>query len=488
MMDWMYRDKNILIVGLAKSGVACAKLLINCGAKVTATDIKTEDALTDNLRELPEAVNLCLGSHPLSLLDDTDMIVLSPGIDPRIPLLRTAMQRGIKVVSEIEIGYNLMMQFKETMSFIDFLFLGITGTNGKSTTTTLLHEILRKSGFDSILSGNIGTALSSEVFKVIDGQRTYQEPDISFFVTELSSFQLEAIDRFRPYGSTILNITPDHLDRYSNMDEYLDAKCRIFMNQGQSDFIVLNADDPYTPKILQKINASPKNNQVEVFFFSRRHVVEGIYCLDNEIRLNIPRRRLERLIIKVDEDAVDLSLNPETFFIKGTHNIENVMAAALMTLLCGCKRDAIKHAVVSFKGLEHRLEFVREIDGVCYINDSKGTNVGAVAKSLEGFKTPVILIAGGRGKGSDFSYLRPFVKDRVKALILIGESAEKLRQALSDMVDTYSVDSLRSAVLKSMDLAKRGDTVLLSPACASFDMFRDFEDRGRQFKQIVMGL
>lgn len=487
-MFWKYHNKKVLILGLAKSGVACANLLKHCGSKVTATDIKSHDDLKDYLTDLAEGIDLYLGSHPLSLLEDTDIIVVSPGVDPRIDFLKTALNKGIKVISEIELAYDVMMDFKRTMPFIDFLFLGITGTNGKSTTTTLLHEILRASGFYSILSGNIGTALSSEVLKVTKSNMSYEEPDIIFFVTELSSFQLESIYTFKPYGSTILNITPDHLDRYNSMDEYIDAKCRIFMNQSESDFLVLNADDSHTPVILSKLKNMKNAKKLQIFFFSRKQVVEGIYCLENKIRVNLPFRRLERLIIKVDNEALDLILDPDTFYIKGAHNIENVMAASLMAILCGCSKNSLQNTITSFKGLEHRLEFVREINGVTYINDSKGTNVGAVAKSLEGFNTPVILIAGGRGKGSDFSYLRPYVKDRVKALILIGESAEKISHALSDMCDTYIVDTLSSAVIKAKELSKSGDTVLLSPACASFDMFRDFEDRGNQFKNIVKGL
>ncbi|MCX8027969.1 MAG: UDP-N-acetylmuramoyl-L-alanine--D-glutamate ligase [Thermodesulfovibrionales bacterium] len=487
-MNWSFSNKKIVILGLARSGVGCANLLKHCGARITVTDIKDEVSLKNYLSELPEGIEVYLGSHPTTLLYDTDIVVLSPGVDRRIEFIKTALKKGIRVVSEVEIAYEVMMEFKEKMPFIDFLFLGITGTNGKSTTTTLLHEILKASGFDSILSGNIGTAISSEVLKIIKDNKTYEEPDISFFVTELSSFQLESIDKFKPYGSTILNITPDHLDRYESMDDYIDAKCRIFMNQTESDFLVLNADDPYTPTILQKIESYKQCKPVEVFFFSTKRKVDGIYCLDDEIRFNIPYKRLERLIIKVDNETMDLRLNPKRFFIKGIHNVENVMAASLMALLCGCTKDGLKNTVEGFKGLEHRLEFVREIDGVCYINDSKGTNVGAVAKSLEGFTTPVILIAGGRGKGSDFSYLRPYVKGRVKSLVLIGESAKKIKEALSDICDTHIVDTLESAVLKAKEMAVRGDTVLLSPACASFDMFRDFEDRGAQFKDIVMKL
>ncbi len=478
---------KVLVVGAARSGIAVANLMKASGCEVTINDQKDVGLLGNNLLNLSEGVKVSVGGHPLSLLDETDLIVLSPGVPMDIPLLIEARARGIKVISEIEAAYQLLSRFMEAMPFVGCMFLAVTGTNGKSTTTTLLYELIKGSGYNAILSGNIGNALSGEVHRLINSEHVYDMPNIYFFVTELSSFQLEGIETFRPFGSTILNITPDHLDRYKDMSEYVDAKCRVFKNQGPMDFVVLNADDPYTGDILNRIRQFGENGP-RVFFFSRQRVVEGAYCLGDILKVAISHKDCERSIFDVDPEACGMTLSPTAFQLRGVHNLENIMAATVMAVLSGCKRESIEHVLCTFKGLEHRLEFVRELEGVTYINDSKGTNIGAVAKSLEGFNTPVILIAGGRDKASDFSLLRPYIQGRVKALVLIGEAAEKIGSALKDCCDMHYASTLTDAVVMSKALAQRGDTVLLSPACASFDMFRDFEDRGRQFKEIVVNL
>ncbi|MCX8069283.1 MAG: UDP-N-acetylmuramoyl-L-alanine--D-glutamate ligase [Thermodesulfovibrionales bacterium] len=479
------KNKKILILGLARSGVGAIHLLHHFGCKIIVSDIKTETELQSLLTLIPEGIELYLGGHPMSILEDIDLIVLSPGIPLQIPFLQEAQKRAISIVSEVEIAYRALMYFKNNMPFFDFLFLAITGTNGKSTTTTLLHEILRASNYNSIIAGNIGNSICSEVTNLIKSSHTYEELQIYMFVTELSSFQLETMYDFKPYGSTILNITPDHLDRYKSMDDYIKAKCRIFQRQTEEDFLILNRDDPY---IYQIIDYLPKGNRPHIFFFSRKNPVEGAFYNDGVIRFQIPYKKLNNLMVFVDHEIINMEISTSDLLLKGVHNIENIMAASLMAILSGCRRESIEMVLKNFKGLEHRLEFVREIDGVEYINDSKGTNIGAVMKSLEGFKNPVILIAGGRDKSSDFTLLRPYVKDRVKALILIGESAQKIAKALDGTCDIYFSDSLESAVQKSQELATKGDTVLLSPACASFDMFKNFEDRGRQFKEIVSSL
>ena len=316
-----------------------------------------------------------------------------------------------------------------------------------------------------------------------------KEQRVDWLVAEISSFQLEAIRDFRPKGAAILNVTPDHLDRYHSIEEYGDAKARVFENQTYDDFLVLNRDDPETMKIFNAKCKMPspasqsglQNTKLpKVYFFSRKEKVEGFYSGDGKIWCNLP----------------SLSLVPRPFpligieeiKIKGVHNLENAMAASAMALLAGCPVEAVIDSLRRFEGLEHRLEPVRELGGVTYINDSKGTNVGAVLKSLESFSNPVILIAGGRDKAGEFSLLRDLVKERVKALILIGEASEKIKKALGDITQTVMAQSLKDAVEASRDLAEKGDIVLLSPACASFDMFTDFEDRGRQFKRIVMEL
>lgn len=477
---------NVLVLGLARSGLSVANLLKSAGYDVTVSDSKPYPEIETFASKLLKGVKVVAGEHPLSLLDGIDSIVLSPGVAVNIPILTEAKRRGIPVLSEVEIAYQALEKFKDNMPFVDFLHLSVTGTNGKSTTTTLLYELIKANGFNVILAGNIGTPLSEVVHRFIETESIHDYPDVYFFVTELSSFQLETIQSFKPYGSTILNITPDHLDRYKDMSEYVEAKCRIFKNQTVEGFVVLNADDPYTKDIEGKI--ASMENPPKVFYFSRKKKTNGAYFRDRRIHINIPDKKIERLLFKVDNLSKKMTLNPEGFKLRGVHNIENIMAAVLMAVLSGCRKDPIETTLECFEGLEHRLEFVRELEGVTYINDSKGTNIGAVAKSLEGFNTPVILIAGGRDKSSDFKLLRPYVKGRVKALILIGEAADKIAKALRGCCEIYRAEDLRYAVLLAKDIAVRGDTVLLSPACASFDMFRDFEDRGRQFKEIVRGL
>ena len=277
----------------------------------------------------------------------------------------------------------------------------------------------------------------------------------------------------------ILNITPDHLDRYRSFDEYAEAKVRISENQHEGDFLLINADDPVTIKVInEKLEMNRK--KPKLFYFSRKKEVEGIYSRDGKIYCNFPDLSLIT--------RHSLLIDAEDIYIKGVHNLENAMAASAMALLAGSSLDAVRDSLKTFPGLEHRLEFVREIGEVTYVNDSKGTNVGAVVKSIESFTNPVILIAGGRDKAGDFTLLRDLVKEKVKALVLIGEAREKINQALGNFTETFMATDLKEAVQISRSIAVKGDVVLLSPACASFDMFIDFEDRGRQFKKIVMEL
>ena len=480
-----FKNKRILILGLARSGIGAANLLSYMGCKIIISDHKDKEELRELLTIIPSDAELHLGGHPLSLLDDLDLIVLSPGIPLTIPFLKEAQNRNIKIVSEIEIAFKAIQYLKENLSFVDFIFLSVTGTNGKSTTTTLLYEFLKASNFNTIIAGNIGNSLSSEILNIFINNHNYYGTDNFLIVTELSSFQLETMYEFEPYGSTILNITPDHLDRYEDMDEYIKAKCRIFQRQSMEDFLILNADDPYTKNIIEML---PNQNRPHLFFFSRKKPVEGAFIENGVIKFNLPFEKLKTLKLMIDRQIHDLEITEKDFLIKGVHNIENIMASTLMAILSGCKRKAIEKVLKTFKGLEHRLEFVKEIDEVQYINDSKGTNIGAVMKSLESFSTPVILIAGGRDKGSDFRTLIPYIKNRVKAVILIGEASGKIAEALDCVSEIHFADTLKNAVHKAKALSSKGDTVLLSPGCASFDMFKDFEDRGRQFKELVNNL
>jgi UDP-N-acetylmuramoylalanine--D-glutamate ligase len=342
--------------------------------------------------------------------------------------------------------------------------------------------MLRKGGRKTVLAGNIGNALTEELYRITKGNRRagpgVMEIEVDAFVVEVSSFQLEATETFRPAVASILNITPDHLDRYHSMEEYAAAKAGIFAHQQPSDFLVLNADDPETMKLYEtRLRGNVRGPAV--IFFSRTREVEGLFMKDNAIMM--------RGAALHAPGPLKLAASSDVR-IKGVHNLENAMAASAMALLAGCPVQAVIDSLSEFPGLEHRLELVREVEGVKYINDSKGTNVGAVLKSIESFTEPLVLIAGGRDKAGDFSVLRDPVARKVRALVLIGEAAGKMRDALGGLTRTIMAKDLRDAVEAAHGAAQKGDVVLLSPACASFDMFRDFEDRGRQFKKIVEDL
>lgn len=462
------KDKKVTVVGLARSGAGAANLLAAMGARVTVTDMKTEAALQETVSKLAPAVGRSLGGHPDDLFLAADMLIVSPGV-PEIRQLAAARAKGIPVIGELELAWQVMQSFPGGSAVP---FLAITGSNGKSTTTTLVDLMMRRQEYITVFGGNIGNALSEEFMKIMRDKAAL--PDA--VVAEVSSFQLESTDTFRPHIAAILNITPDHMDRYGSREEYSRAKARIYMNQRQGDYLVLNADDPETMRLHAAGPGRRKDGGPEVFYFSRRQEVRGVYAKGGMVYMALETGT-----------AVPL-LSTDVIAIHGVHNLENAMAASAMALLAGCSPEAVTAVLMEFTGLEHRLEFVRELDGVRYINDSKGTNADAVLKSLEGFEQPVVLIAGGRDKAGDFTVLREIVSRKGKAVILIGEAAGKIGNALHDTVKILTADSLADAVLKAREIAEPGDVVLLSPACASFDMFRDFEDRGRQFKQRVMEL
>lgn len=487
------KDKQVTIVGLARSGIGAASLLCELGAQVTITDRKPERELQDFIKKLAPSVKLALGSHPEHLFIHADMIVISPGVSLDIPPIQKAKARGIPVMGELELAYQASTKGSVNPHIPPLIkwgeggFLAVTGTNGKSTTTALLDFMMKKGGFSTILGGNIGNALTDEIYRLLalrsggikgdEARASWQNP-IEYIIAEVSSFQLESIEEFRPKGASILNITPDHLDRYHSLKEYGDAKVRIFENQGRDDFLVVNRDDPETITLkIEKLKG--KTEKPKIYYFSRRDEVEGLYYKDGKVYCNLPSPVYPLPprfpLIEVNEIK-----------IKGVHNLENAMAASAMALLAGCSPEAVRDSLRDFPGLEHRLEFVREIKGVRYFNDSKGTNVGAVMKSLESFSDSIILIAGGRDKAGDFSLLRDLVKTKVKAMVLIGEAREKIKKALGDLTMTIMAKDLKEALDMSRGITSGGDIVLLSPACASFDMFMNFEDRGRQFKKIVM--
>ncbi len=445
------RGKKVLVVGLGKSGGAASRLLLRNGAIVTATDSNPAEKLSDEARGLSGlGVKLEAGFHRTESFISSDLIILSPGVPKEIKPLATAKARGIRIISEIELACR----------FINTPVIAITGSNGKSTTTTLICEILRTRGDVVFAGGNIGTPLCDYVLagNIAD-----------WVVAEISSFQLETIEEFRPKISVLLNISPDHLDRYHNISEYAEAKFRIFENQGKGDTAIINGDEPWCPELSGRIKC-------DVVLFSRqKKITNGIYTEDGWIISDMEGARFR---------VCEIS----SLGIKGVHNLENAMASVAAGILAGCNRHVIETALKKFTGLEHRLEFVREINGVRYINDSKGTNVGAVIKSIESFNEPLLLIAGGRDKGSDFSPLGPLIKERVKRLILIGEARDKIAETAGSMTETSFASSLQEAVSIAHREAVKGDIVLLSPACASFDMFKNFEDRGNKFKEIVWRL
>ncbi|GAB5046515.1 UDP-N-acetylmuramoyl-L-alanine--D-glutamate ligase [Thermodesulfovibrio sp. TK110] len=471
------KDKKVAIVGLGKSGLAVAQLLSSLGARLIINDKKNEDEILREITLIKERVEkITGGGHPAEALEGAEIIVVSPGVPLSTPSIVSAIYKSIPVIGEIELSWQIL-------SFInpEIKIIGITGSNGKSTTSTLVYEFLKKDGKKTHLAGNIGYPMAEAVLKVLK-----KEIDIDYLVLELSSFQLEGIKNFKPDFAAILNITPDHMDRYSGMKEYIEAKAKIFQNQGGEDYLILNMDDKNTVSAIEHLRSVylRKGKLPHIFYFSRFQNVYGAYLANNEVRFN-PREEIpESIFSEMQNTVVPVS----TFKIKGVHNIENIMAAALLAFCAGCKGDSIKEVVKEFSGLPHRMEYVREINGVIYVNDSKGTNVDAVAKSIESFPENVILIAGGRDKGGDFSQLREIVKKRVKALVLIGEAKQKIADALGDLVPYYFEEDMKSAVVKAKEIATAGDIVLLSPGCASFDMFNNFEHRGEVFKDIVNSL
>ena len=441
------RGKRVLVVGLARTGVATSLFCAARGAIVTATDTRTENAIGEALPQLRAAgVHLELGGHSKEIFLKQDLIIPSPGVPADAPLLQTARLNGITSWSEIELAGR----------FLKGRLIGITGSNGKTTTTSLIEHILRSAGVPTILAGNIGTPLISIV---------EQTNDRTIAVAELSSFQLELIETFRPNISVFLNLTPDHLDRHHTFEAYGAAKTRIFENQTEADSAVLNADDPATTK---HAPAKP-----QVFWFSRKQrVAQGAFVREAEI---IFRREGK------DESVLKIQDIP----LAGAHNVENVLAAVAATRLAGVEAAAIAKGVRSFSGVEHRLEFVAEIGGVRYYNDSKATNVDATLKALDAFPGRILVILGGKDKGSDYTLLQAPLREKAILALLIGAAADKIEKQIAGSVAIERVGTIERAVEIASHAARPGDIVLLAPACASFDQFDNYEHRGRVFKDLV---
>jgi UDP-N-acetylmuramoylalanine--D-glutamate ligase len=445
------RGKKVLVVGLARTGVATARFLASRRALVTVTDRKPASELAAAVAELNGCARLELGGHRRETFLAQDLIVLSPGV-PEIPELAAARAQGVAVTGEIELCSR----------FAAAPIVAITGTNGKSTVTSLAGAIMARTGRPTFAGGNLGAPLAGAI-------DTPAAKAGGVLVLELSSFQLETAATLRPHVAALLNVTADHLDRYPSMEAYAAAKARVFAAQGPEDFAVVNADDPRALAVARGVKAR------QLGFSSRRRLTDGGWVEGDELCLRLPGGELERY------PAGELH-------IVGRHNRENALAAYLCARLMGATPADVRAAAREFRPLAHRMELVRELAGVAYYDDSKGTNVGAVAAALEGFPRKVVLIAGGRDKGGDYGPLRAALAPLCRGLVLIGEAADRMAGALAGVGPVRRAATLEEAVATARALAQPGDAVVLSPACSSYDMFRDYKHRAEVFIAAVRGL
>jgi UDP-N-acetylmuramoylalanine--D-glutamate ligase len=444
-------NKRVLVVGLGRSGVASAFFLQDRGAKVTVSDEKSEAQLQHEIAALLDrGVSIETGRHGERTFRDQDLIVVSPGVPSDQPQLQHARSLGIPVIGEVELAFR----------FLQGKVIAITGSNGKTTTTSLVGEILSKGGKRTLVGGNIGTPVISLV-----GQSTAE----TLNVLEISSFQLETIQQFRPWIAAILNITPDHLDRHRTFQAYVAAKARMFENQGAGDSAVLNADDPTCASLQDRVKGS-------LHWFSRKKAVTSGAFLQGD------------QIVFRQNDRDQAVLSRQDIQLKGAHNLENVLAGVAIGMLAGCAPDQIRKAVSEFRAVEHRLELVATVNGVSFYNDSKATNVDATVKALESFPGNIHIILGGKDKGSDYTTLNPLLRERARGVYLIGAAADKIASQIQGAASMIRSGTLDRAVRQAFEAAKPGDVVLLAPACASFDQFENYEHRGRVFKELVLAL
>jgi len=439
--------KRVLVIGLARTGRECARFLAGRGASVSVSDLRGAAELRAEMATLASLpIHYHLGGEQTSWLDGVDGVIPSPGVPMENSLLKEAVARKIPVLSEIELAYR----------FFRAPLVAITGTNGKSTTTSLIGAMFKADGRKTFLGGNLGLPFIGAVLQ-----------DWDWGVVEISSFQLEWVERFRPRIALHLNLVEDHLDRYPSFTDYCRAKERIFAAQTKDDVAILNRDDPLVWRLSRRVKA-------QVVSFGFAEVAAGVFASGDQIvwRSGTDEERFSLVKVK----------------IQGVHNVENLMAAIAAAKCAGVSRRAIENTLEEFPGLEHRLEFVRERVGVRYYNDSKGTNVGAVVKSLASFAAPVILLAGGVDKGGDYAPLAPGMTGKVRRLVLFGAAKQVIAEALGRLTETVIVDDLEAAVRDAAAHARPGDVVLLSPACSSFDQFANYAERGRVFKRLVQAL
>jgi len=442
--------KRLLVVGLARTGIVVSLFCAAYGARVTATDEKPESALADAAEKLRAAgVTLEFGAPPPEIFVNQDLIIVSPGVPAKLPGLELARNRNIPVWSEIELAWRLLRG----------KLVAITGSNGKTTTTALVAHILKSAKMPVLVGGNIGTPLLA---------RVEASSDSSVTVAEISSFQLETIEAFRPDVGVLLNLTPDHIDRHGSFEEYARVKQKLFQNMLDRDFAVLNADDP------QVAQRGPLHGQR--FWFSRqKRLAAGTFLRGDQILF----RR---------EGSESVLMRRSDIPLRGDHNLENVLAASTAAILAGAPTDSIEAAVRTFPGVEHRLEFVAEIGGVNFYNDSKATNVDAALKAIGAFPGSLFVILGGKDKGAPYAPLREPLRQKAKLVLLIGAAADKIVGELEGAAEMQDAKTLERALTIAFEQAKPGDTVLLAPACASFDQYENFEHRGREFKEIVARL
>jgi UDP-N-acetylmuramoylalanine--D-glutamate ligase len=444
------KGKKVLVVGLGKSGLAAALFLRHRGALVTVSDVRSAEALAKDIPALlEEGIMVETGGHGLLTFRRQDLIVVSPGVPLDTPELAQVKSFGLPVIGELELAGR----------FLKGKTVAITGSNGKTTTTTLLGEILKEAGFPTLVGGNIGVPVVSLI---------EESTDATWSVLEVSSFQLESTVEFRPNISVILNITPDHLDRHGTFENYALAKERIFAAQDCGDCVVLNADNPRSA-------AAAARSAGGVYWFSVEHPVARGAWLDEG-----------QVVHRLAHDAATEKIMPLSgIHLKGAHNVENVLAAVCAARLAGATPEAIRRGVEGFHAVEHRLEYVATLNGVEFYNDSKATNVDATAKAIEAFPGGIHLILGGKDKNSDYTQLAPLLRERVRAVYTIGAAAAKIESHLRGVVSIHSCETLDKAVIAAASAARPGEVVLLAPACSSFDQFESYEHRGRVFKEIV---
>ena len=453
--------QSVAVAGAGKSGVAAVRLLVALGAKVALVDHKPETEWATGVSDV-QGVHPFGGERFAQGLEAVDLVVVSPGVPPALEELDAVRRRGVPVIGEIELA----------SWFLSVPIIGVTGTNGKSTVVSLIGNLLQECGATPFVGGNLGTPLTEAALAVHQRASVSSEEPVPFqeIVAELSSFQLETIDRFHPHVAVLLNITPDHLDRHASFADYAGAKANLFRNQTAGDFAVLNADEA----AVRHIRDSLRGRLVE--FSVCNEVPNGVWVAGETIMTRWEGQQDELMPV------CDIPL-------PGIHNVSNVLAALAVGMVRGCSRDGMKRAVRSFQGLPHVCEVVRERRGVTFINDSKGTNVDATLKAIDSLRQPFVIILGGQEKGrSEFGRLKVALEPGVKHCIVLGESAETIAQAITGVGTISRVSSLAAGVTLAADLAVTGDAVLFSPACASFDMFRDYRDRGQQFRDLVNAL